>query len=155
MKVTSYIGIGSNLGDPRKNIKEAIKLLKELDSTVVRKTSSLYVTKPEGGPPGQGDYINGVIEVETSLTPGVLLKELQRIEAALKRQRLVKDGARTIDLDILTYGDSIINDPELVVPHPDMGKRAFVLKGFSEIAPLVKHPILSKSIKELYEGIKS
>jgi len=131
---TAYIGIGSNLGDRRKNIDEAIGILRNSESVIVRKISSIYETKPVGGPP-QGDYLNGVIEVTTELSPYELLKSLNDIESSLGRMRIEQNGPREIDLDILIYDDLTINDEVLVIPHPRMSEREFVLQGLKEIAP--------------------
>jgi 2-amino-4-hydroxy-6-hydroxymethyldihydropteridine diphosphokinase len=131
-----YIGIGSNLGNREKRIEEAIKKLKNIKSVKVRKISGIRETEPVGGPK-QGKYLNGVIEIETELKPRELLLRLQGIENQLGRERTVKDGPRTIDLDILLYGDSNIDEPGLKIPHPRMAEREFVMK----------------PLKEIYEGI--
>ena len=127
-----YIGIGSNLGDKEKNMIDAVRMLEETNRIEVRKLSSIYETEPVGGPP-QPKYLNGVIEVETDLEPKELLFAMQRIENALGRKRTVKYGSRTIDLDILTYGDKIIDEPDLKIPHPRMAERAFVQKPLGDI----------------------
>ncbi|MFC1624579.1 2-amino-4-hydroxy-6-hydroxymethyldihydropteridine diphosphokinase [Candidatus Omnitrophota bacterium] len=128
-----YIGIGSNLGDREKNIQDAIKMLLDTDKLEVRKLSRIYETQPVGGPP-QPKYLNGVVEVETDLEPKELLFATQRIENGLGRKRSVKYGPRTIDLDILTYGDKIIDEPDLKIPHPRMAERDFVQKPLGDIA---------------------
>ena len=131
---TAYIGIGSNSGDRRKNIDKAIGILGNFESVMVRKISSIYETKPVGGPT-QGDYLNGVIEVTTELSPYELLKRLNDIESSLGRVRTERNGPREIDLDILIYDDLSINDGVLVIPHPRIAEREFVLQGLKEIAP--------------------
>jgi len=132
--VTAYIGIGSNLGDRQKNIDRAIAYLKSFKDIEITKSSSIYETEPVGGPP-QGKFLNGVMEIKTSLSPDDLLKYLKKIENKLGRVKKEKDGPRTIDLDILLYGDMKINNQRLKVPHPGMYKREFVLRGLKEIAP--------------------
>lgn len=127
-----YIGIGSNLGDRRANIEGAIGRIGELGKTRIRRSSTIYETDPVSDVP-QGPYLNGVLEVETDLGPMPLLNELGHIEKALGRERTVPKGPRTIDLDILYYGDEKINTKELVVPHPRIQEREFVLKGLREL----------------------
>ena len=127
-----YIGIGSNLGDRQKYIESAIQGLKETKGIEVRKVSSIYETDPEGGPV-QGKYLNGAIEIETELGPRELLTRLLNIETLLGRKRTVKNGPRTIDLDILLFGDQKIDEPDLKIPHPRMCGREFVMKPLKEI----------------------
>jgi len=141
----AYIGIGSNMGDKKDNINNAINLLKE--KCTVIKVSTLIKTAPEGYT-DQPDFLNGAIEVDTSLTPKELMDFLLNIENSLGRKRTIKNGPRIIDLDILLYEDKIINDT-LEIPHPRMHERKFVLIPLKEIAPNVIHPILKKSIKDL------
>ena len=130
--VTAYLGIGSNLGNKRENIEEAIRRLKRADGIKVAKVSRLIRTEPDGGPP-QGDFLNGAIEIETGLTAHDLLKELKRIEGELGREGGAKNGPRPIDLDILLYADEVIKTPELEIPHPRMHKRRFVTEPLKEI----------------------
>lgn len=111
-----------------------MKRLKALSATKVRQVSAFIETKPQGGPP-QGPYLNAVVEVETGLLPYQLLQELQRIETALGRIRTVVNGPRTIDLDILTYGDTLMQEHALSIPHPRILEREFVLVPLKEIAP--------------------
>ena len=136
--VVCYIAVGSNLGDRKFQIESAIKRMRTLADTKVRKVSHLIQTLPQGGPV-QGLFLNGVMEIETGLTPYQLLQELQRIEAALGRVWTVINGPRAIDLDILTYGDIRLNEAALCIPHPRMTERDFVMVPLEEIAPeLVK-----------------
>jgi len=130
--VTCYIGIGSNLGDRQKYIDRAIEELKKNKNIRLKRSSSIYETEPVSDIP-QGKFLNGVLEVETSLEPKSLLKELNGIEHRLGRERIVKNGSRTIDLDILYYGAERIEDDGLIVPHPKIGEREFVLKGLREL----------------------
>jgi 2-amino-4-hydroxy-6-hydroxymethyldihydropteridine diphosphokinase len=127
-----YISIGSNLGDRKKHIESAIEKLEETEKIEVKRVSGIYETKPVGGPK-QGKYLNGAIEIETGLGPRELLTKLQDIEKQLGRKRTIKNGPRTIDLDILLYGDSNIDEPDLKIPHPRMRERDFVMKPLKEI----------------------
>jgi len=127
-----YIGIGSNLGDRQKNIDDAIEKMRMADGIKVKKISPIYETGPVGGP-AQPRYLNGVIEIETGLRARELLLLAQKIENDLGRQRKVKNGPRTIDLDILTYGDMTIDEPDLKIPHPRMKEREFVQKPLRDI----------------------
>ena len=127
-----YIGIGSNLGDRAKYIKSAIEKLKETRGIEVKRVSKIYETEPVGGSK-QGKYLNGVIEIETHLEPRELMAELEAIEKQLGRERSVKNAPRTIDLDILLYGDKKINKPDLKIPHPRMYEREFVMKPLKEL----------------------
>jgi 2-amino-4-hydroxy-6-hydroxymethyldihydropteridine diphosphokinase len=137
--VTAYIGLGSNLAEPVVQIRKACAALKQLPETVLRQCSSLYLSPPLG-PADQPDYINAVAALDTTLAPHHLLAELQRIEQAQGRTRGVRWGARTLDLDLLVYGDLIINDAALSVPHPGLPERAFVLYPLQEIAPDLELP---------------
>jgi 2-amino-4-hydroxy-6-hydroxymethyldihydropteridine diphosphokinase len=134
--VISYIGIGSNLGNRRKNIQDSIKEINQLMQTQVIKSSSIIETAPVGGPP-QGKYLNCVIKIQTDLSANALLRELQGIENRLGRVRGVLNGPRTIDLDIILYGNRKINTARLKVPHPRMFKRAFVIEPLREISQVV------------------
>ena len=127
-----YIGIGSNLGDREKYIGSAIEKLRALKDVKVKRVSGIYETDPVGGP-RQGKYLNGALELETELEPKELLAKLQAIENELGRKRLVKNAPRTIDLDILLYGDKKIDEPGLKIPHPRMLEREFVMKPLKEI----------------------
>lgn len=127
-----YIGLGSNMESPRQHITTAIKALGEIQSTHTNKVSSLYKSKPVG-PQDQNDYINAVAELETSLTPLDLLDKLQAIENEHGRVRNERWGPRTLDLDILMFGDEVINNERLTIPHPEMTNRSFVLMPLAEI----------------------
>jgi 2-amino-4-hydroxy-6-hydroxymethyldihydropteridine diphosphokinase len=130
----AYIAIGSNLANKAENIANSVALLKKVKGITVEKLSSIIKTKPVGGPP-QPFYLNAVIKIKTNLSPLRLLKVLQNIETKLGRARTVKNGPRTIDLDILLYGDKIINKVNLKIPHPRMFEREFVMKPLLEIEP--------------------
>jgi len=131
-----FIGIGSNLGDREKNIKKALEYFKKNPHIKIKKISSIIETEPWGYT-SQPKYLNGVIKIKTELSPLDLLKFLQEVEKKLGRERKIKYGPRTIDLDILLYGDKIINLPQLKIPHPRMWEREFVLKPLLEIEPLI------------------
>ena len=128
----AYIGLGSNMDSPRQHIKKAIQELNELPGSKVTLTSSFYQSKPFG-PQDQDDYINAVAQIETGLNALELLDHLQDIENAHGRTRELHWGARTLDLDILMYGDDIIKNERLTVPHREMLNRAFVLVPLAEI----------------------
>jgi len=127
-----YIGIGSNLGDRQAYIDKAIKALGSKKDIKVKRASTVYETDPVSDIP-QGRFLNGVIEIETGLGAAELLKRLNIIEDGLGRRRTVKNAPRTIDLDILYYGDEIINEEGLIIPHPRIKEREFVLKGLREL----------------------
>lgn len=131
--VTAYIALGANLGDPRATILKAVNDLALIHGVSLVKRSSLYQTAPldAGGP----DYVNAVVELQTILTAPALLAQLQALEQATGRQRPFRNAPRTLDLDILTYGDARIQSEALTIPHPRMGERAFVLVPLAEIAP--------------------
>jgi 2-amino-4-hydroxy-6-hydroxymethyldihydropteridine diphosphokinase len=142
-----YIALGSNLGDRAAMLARAEQALGEAGVRVLRR-SSLYTTEPVDAPP-QPWFLNSVVEAETSLTPVQLLHVLAGIERQLGRRRTTPRGPRTLDLDILLYGSSVINTPELQVPHPGIPDRRFVLVPLAELAPGLRHPVLHKSIAEL------
>ena len=131
--VLCYIGIGSNLGRRRRNIDLAIGRIEDNPDIVLKRVSAIYETDPVRPSIAQGKFLNGVLEIETSLSPKALLKELNVIEEALGRETAVKNGPRTIDLDILYYGDEIVSYDELVIPHPRINEREFVLRGLREL----------------------
>ena len=144
---TAYVALGSNLGDKEANLRKALELLQERGVEVV-KTSSFICTEPYGVT-DQPQFLNGVCEVRTSLVPLALLHTLLEIEQEMGRVRLRHWGERNIDLDLLLYEDVVLDTPELILPHPDMQNRDFVLLPLAEIAPKLVHPIIQKSIEEL------
>ena len=131
--VTCYLGIGSNLGDRRINIKSAVKKISGLKETQVVKLSKITETAPVGGPCGQGKFLNAVLKIRTGLLPLTLLKKLKQIEKSLGRKKPVRFGPRTIDLDILFFGERIIDTKNLKVPHPRISQREFVLRPLLEV----------------------
>jgi len=133
---TAWIGVGANLGDAAATVHAAIAALNEVGGVRLLQSSSLYRSTPIGpGVEGQPDYINAVASVQTALTPAALLDALFAIELHFGRQRSVRNAARTLDLDLLLYGEEIIDQPGLQVPHPRMHERAFVLLPLAEVAP--------------------
>ncbi|MHB8154846.1 MAG: 2-amino-4-hydroxy-6-hydroxymethyldihydropteridine diphosphokinase [Candidatus Omnitrophota bacterium] len=131
--VICYLGVGSNLGNRRKNIKLAVKLIGTLKDTKIIKASKLFASSPCGGPAEQPDYSNAALKISTSFSPLRLLKKLKKIENELGRIPSVRFGPRIIDLDILLYGDRFIRNRALIVPHPRMFKRDFVIKPLIEV----------------------
>jgi 2-amino-4-hydroxy-6-hydroxymethyldihydropteridine diphosphokinase len=148
--VAAYIGLGSNLDDPVDQVNRAIKQLAELSETGISAHSGLYCSSPMGGM-DQPDYVNAVARVDTRLGPEELLTELQAIETAHGRVRNEHWGARTLDLDLLLYGLTTIDTPDLKVPHPGISERAFVLYPLYEIAPDLEIPGLG-SLSVLIEN---
>ncbi len=130
----AYIGIGANLGDARRQVRDAIAALGALAGTQLAAASSLYRTAPVGYL-DQPDFINAVAAIDTALQPHALLDALHEVEERFGRERSFKDAPRTLDLDVLLYDQRMIDDELLVVPHPRMHERAFVLKPLIEIAP--------------------
>ena len=130
--VVCYLGIGSNLGNRRKNIKKALDYLAKTKGIKIEKTSRIYETEPVGGP-AQRKFLNAAIKIKTSLTPQLFLKIIKKIEKDLGRRKTVRFGPREIDLDILLYGNKIIKRRDLTIPHPRMFEREFVLKPLREI----------------------
>ena len=130
--VLVYLSLGSNIGDSAGNLNSAIKLIGEESNINLVKTSSFYQTKPVGGVV-QDDFINCVMSIKTMLNPVELLKACQTVENRLKRKRIVRWGPRTIDVDILLYGDKVIDSNCLTIPHPRMFERAFVMVPLAEL----------------------
>lgn len=145
-----YIAMGSNLGDREATLLAALRMMGEQPGIVVRRRSEFLETDPVG-PPGQGKYLNAAVEIETTLPPQDLLAALKQIEARLGRDRSkeVRWGSRTCDLDILLIDDSIIDSPDLKVPHPYLHERTFMLEPLVQIAPDVVHPALKKTMVQL------
>ena len=149
--ITSYIGIGSNMGERKKHLLRAVSVLKQKNGIEVSKLSSLYNTSYIG-PTKQEDFLNAVIEVKTSKDVFSFFRILSEIELELGRKRKIKWGARTIDLDILLFGRQVIMDRILTIPHPEMVRRKFVLVPLMEINPKAYHPIADKEISAIWSN---
>jgi len=152
MSVNVWIGLGTNLGDRLQNLKAALDALKEL--MTIRKLSSIYETDPWGYT-DQPSFLNQVVEISTDLPPTNLLALLKKLERNLGREKTFHLGPRVIDLDILFYADMVCETPQLVIPHPHMPQRAFVLVPLAEIAPGLIHPALKRSVKELLADVET
>jgi len=146
--VTAYVGLGSNLGDRRRYIETAVKMLASAPELRLLRASRIIETPPLG-PDGQPDYLNAVAELTTQLDAPGLLKRLGQIETLLGRVRRQKWEPRPIDLDLLLFGQAVINEPGLVVPHPRMHLRSFVLAGLCELNPELPHPVFGLPLSEL------
>lgn len=146
--VSAYIGFGSNVGRRLSYINQALQRLSETEGVSLTQVSSLYETEPVGDKT-QAPFLNGVVAIETSLSPNQLLERLQQIEGQGGRQQRRRWGPREIDLDLLIYDQCCLNTPELVLPHSELHKRRFVLTPFAEIAPDAIHPILQQNIRTL------
>jgi 2-amino-4-hydroxy-6-hydroxymethyldihydropteridine diphosphokinase len=144
MSSLALIGLGSNLGDRPANLSGAISALGEVPGISVIQVSTFHETEPVGGPPGQGLFLNAVALIETDLEPLPLLHVLHEIEFRFGRQRTVRWGERTLDLDLLLFDDRVIDTPELCVPHPRMRTRRFVLEPLVEIAPAAVDPVTGR-----------
>jgi 2-amino-4-hydroxy-6-hydroxymethyldihydropteridine diphosphokinase len=131
--VTAYIGLGANLGDARATLLQALNAIADLDGLALTRQSALYGSAPVDA--GGDDYVNAVAEVQTRLKPHALLAQLHAIEDAAGRRRPFRNAPRTLDLDILLYDQLELNESDLVIPHPRMWLRAFVLRPLAEIAP--------------------
>ena len=151
---TAYVAFGSNLGNKKKFLDDGIQGLKDTPSCKVESVSEYLVTEPYGGVE-QDEFLNGVLKLRTLLTPEELLDRLHELEAAANRERIIHWGPRTLDLDILFYDNEIIDTPNLHIPHIDMENRDFVLKPMDEIAPYYRHPVLNKTIHQLFENLLS
>ncbi|MBN1508531.1 MAG: 2-amino-4-hydroxy-6-hydroxymethyldihydropteridine diphosphokinase [Sedimentisphaerales bacterium] len=145
---TAYIGLGSNLGDRERTIRHALEMLSGDGCIEVTRVSDVKETTPLGQM-DQPDYLNGVAEIRTRLTPHELIQRLKATEAALGRRPASKWQARPIDLDLLLFGDQVIDASGLVVPHPEMHLRSFVLDGLCQLNPELVHPLLKEPVSEL------
>lgn len=143
---TAYLSLGSNVGDREGNLRTAIEKLREVGE--VLKISSIYETEPVEFT-NQPWFLNCAVEFETKQSPRELLAGVLEIEESMGRKRIQPKGPRTIDIDILLFGDDIVNEEKLMIPHPAMHERGFVLEPLAEIAPEVKHPVLKKTVREM------
>jgi 2-amino-4-hydroxy-6-hydroxymethyldihydropteridine diphosphokinase len=136
---SSFVGIGSNLGDREGNFRQAVELLSAEDGIDVVAVSEIRETDPVG-PVEQGPFLNGAVRIETDLAPRELLERLLAVEERLGRVRRERWGPRTIDLDLLLYGDDVVDEPGLTVPHPRLHERRFALEPLSDLAPSLEIP---------------
>ena len=160
--VDAYIALGSNMDNPEQQLKTAVKALKKLEQSILMECSSFYQSAAMGQVLDQPDFINAVCRIQTSLEPRVLLQRLQDIEQQQHRRRSVPvGGPRTLDLDILLYGDSIIKEADLLIPHPRLHERAFVLYPLAELNSEISipgqpglHPLLDRCRKQRIRRMK-
>lgn len=150
----AYIGIGSNVGDKQGNCRRAIEALGSDPRNRLVRCSPLYNTEPVGKT-DQDWFVNGVVSLKTSMEPRELLEFLVSIERKMGRVREEKWGPRTIDLDILFYGDEILNETDLRVPHPRLHERRFVLVPLKDVAPDLVHPVLGKAVSRVLAELES
>nr|WP_279232295.1 2-amino-4-hydroxy-6-hydroxymethyldihydropteridine diphosphokinase [Thermus albus] len=143
----AYVGLGSNLGDRAGYLLKALSLLSRLEKTRLLRLSPVYETEPVGPP--QPLYLNLVAEVDTELSPRAFLEGLLTVEQSLGRERKEPWGPRTIDLDLLLYGDLVLQEEGLEVPHPRLHQRAFVLVPLADLIPEGRHPVLKRTFAEL------
>lgn len=144
---TTYLLIGGNLGNRMAYLQQACQQIEQICGTIIQQ-SSIYQTAA-WGVADQPDFYNQVLQLQTSLQPEILLKEILYIEANMGRVRVKKMGPRTIDIDILLYENKILNSDSLIIPHPRLSERRFVLVPLHEIAPNITHPYLNKTIHQL------
>jgi len=147
-----FIGFGSNRGDRVDFCDRAVTLMSLLPNSRLLAVSSLYETEPvdDAGAPGDGWFLNGVVQIETDLTPQSLHTVCREVEKALGRDPNHRSGPRTIDLDILLYGNRVFQEQELTIPHPRLQLRRFVLEPLVELEPALVHPVLKQTVKELF-----
>lgn len=150
---TAYLSIGSNMGNKKENLLQAIALLEADEETMVTKQSAFIQTEPYGYTQ-QDEFLNGALEIKTLRSPEELLELIGQIEQKLKRERVIHWGPRTIDLDIILYNDETIHTDQLIIPHIEMAKRMFVLEPLCEIAPYAMHPVYHRTVTELKEQLE-
>ena len=150
----AYVGLGSNLGDRRGHLVAAVRGLARHAAIEIKETASLYETSPVGGPSGQTAYLNSVARLTTTCSPREFLKVALSIETSLGREHGVRWDARVIDIDVLLFGDDVIDEADLRIPHPRLHLRRFVLEPLCDLAGEIIHPSLGKSIQRLAEDVR-
>lgn len=151
--VSAYLALGANLGDREGQLRAARDVLAAAPGVRLMAASPLYETVPVGGPPGQPLYLNAVLQVVTSLSSRDLLNFCQAVEYRFGRRRLESWGPRTLDIDLLFYGQETVVEPGLVVPHSRLHLRRFVLVPLADLAPSLRHPAIGRSISELLAAL--
>jgi len=154
--VRSAVALGSNLSERREHIAAAVREITNLDGVRNVRASRAIETEPVGGPTGQGDFLNAAVVFETRLAPRALLAELQRIEAKHGRDRssAVRNAPRTLDLDLLIYGDHVIEEDDLIVPHPRMHERLFVLEPLAAVGADLIVPTCDRTVRECLADLR-
>jgi 2-amino-4-hydroxy-6-hydroxymethyldihydropteridine diphosphokinase len=148
---TVYLSLGANLGDRAANLRQALHELQELGT--VKAVSSLYETEPVETQGDQPWFLNCAAAIETELSPMEFLRRTLAVEQALGRRRTLSKAPRTLDIDVIFFGNAVLRTKELTVPHPALERRRFVLEPLAEIAPGLRHPILKKTVRELVEEL--
>jgi 2-amino-4-hydroxy-6-hydroxymethyldihydropteridine diphosphokinase len=151
MKKLVYLSLGSNLGNREGYLREAISRLRDLG--VIRQVSAFYETQPVEVRTEQPWFLNCALAMETELDPSAFLGRMLAVEQSMGRVRTEPKGPRTIDIDILFFGNDVLDTPELTVPHPAMQQRRFVLQPLAEIAPAFMHPVLKRTVQELLDSL--